>query len=123
MLLNLSNHHSSKWGDTQRQIALEQYGDILDVPFPNVPPFATSEEIKVLASLYVKKSRDLAKIEKNQPFAVHIMGEMTLTFRIVQLLQRSNITCVASTTERNTIDHADGSKTFKFDFIQFRKYV
>jgi hypothetical protein len=123
MLLNLSNHSSTKWGDKQRQTATKNYGNLQDMPFPNVPPAATSDDIKTLANGYVKQIRQLAKAEKNQPFAVHIMGEMTLIFRIITLLKRSKIVCVASTSERNTAEHEDGTKTILFEFIQFRTYV
>jgi hypothetical protein len=123
MLLNLSNHSSTKWGDKQRQTATKNYGNLQDMPFPNVPPAATSDDIKTLANGYVKQIRQLAKAEKNQPFAVHIMGEMTLIFRIITLLKRSKIVCVASTSERNTVEHEDGTKTILFEFIQFRTYV
>jgi hypothetical protein len=122
MLLNLSNHSSTKWGDKQRQTATKNYGNIQDMPFPNVPPAATSEAIKVLANGYVTQVRALAKAEKNQPFAVHIMGEMTLIFKIITLLKRSKIVCVASTSERNAIENEDGTKTILFEFIQFRTY-
>jgi len=123
MLVNLSNHPSAKWGEKQKNTAIEQYGNVEDIPFPQVPPTATSEDIKAMAAAYVKQIRELAKVKNNQPFAVHIMGEMTLIFRIISLLKRTNIRCVASTTFRDTIDHPDGSKTFKFEFIQFREYL
>ena len=51
------------------------------------------------------------------------MGEMTFVFRMVKLLKRRKIKCVASTTERNVIEHEDGSKTFHFEFVQFREYT
>jgi hypothetical protein len=123
MLLNFSNHPSSKWGEKQTQTAIEKYNEIKDIPFPNVPPSASSEDLKILANQYVQQFRTLAKATENQPFAVHIMGEMTLIFRIISLLKRSKITCVASTSERNTIENPDGSKTIQFDFIQFREYI
>jgi hypothetical protein len=123
MLLNLSNHSSTKWGDKQTQTATQKYGNIQNMPFPNVPPAATSEEIKVLANGYVTQIRALAKAEGNQTFAVHIMGEMTLIFRIITSLKRSKIVCLASTSERNTVEHEDGTKTILFEFIQFRTYV
>ena len=122
MLLNLSNHPSTRWSDKQKQTAIENYGTIQDMPFPNVPPAATSDEIKILANDYIKQIRQLAKAEINQPFAVHIMGEMTLIFRIITLLKRSKIVCVASTSERNAIENADGTKTIQFSFSQFRTY-
>ncbi len=91
MLLNLSNHPSTRWSDKQKQTAIENYGTIQDMPFPNVPPAATSDEIKILANDYIKQIRQLAKAERNQPFAVHSMGGMTLLFRISTLLKRSTI--------------------------------
>lgn len=122
MLLNFSNHPSSKWGEKQVQTAIKKYDKIQDLQFPNVPPSASSEDIKNLANQYVKQIRELAKAVENQPFAIHIMGEMTLIYRIISLLKRSKITCLASTSERNTVENADGSKTIQFDFIQFREY-
>jgi hypothetical protein len=123
MLLNLSNHPSTRWSEEQRERAIKEYHNIQDMSFPNVPPAATAAEIKTMAADYVQQIRGLAKAEGNQPFAVHIMGEMTLIFRVVSLLKRSKITCVASTSERNSIENADGSKTMQFKFIQFREYV
>jgi hypothetical protein len=122
MLLNLSNHPSTRWSDKQKQTAIEKYGTIQDMPFPNVPPAAIPSEIKTMAADYVKQIRGLAKAEENAPFAVHIMGEMTLVFRIISLLKRSKISCMASTSERKSIENSDGTKTMQFEFIQFREY-
>jgi len=105
------------------QTAIQEYGSVQDFQFPNVPPKATEKDIKKMAKKLAKEIKTFAKKAENQPFAAHVMGEMTLMFRVVKLLKRAKIKCVASTTERNTIEHADGSKTFKFDFQQFREYV
>ena len=50
------------------------------------------------------------------------MGEMTLTFRIVELLKAQGIRCVASTTERIVTDLPDNRKETQFAFVQFREY-
>ena len=50
------------------------------------------------------------------------MGEMTLTFRIVELLKAQGIRCVASTTERIVTDLTDNRKETQFSFVQFREY-
>ena len=50
------------------------------------------------------------------------MGEMTLTFRIVELLKAQGIRCVASTTERIVTDLPDNRKETQFTFVQFREY-
>ncbi|OWY22703.1 hypothetical protein B6N25_06305 [Sphingobacteriales bacterium TSM_CSS] len=62
------------------------------------------------------------KIQALCPLAVLIMGEFTFSFTLVALLQQRNITCIAATCHRNTIDHPDGTKTTIFRFEQFRVY-
>ena len=122
MLINLSNHPSTRWNEKQMNATIEEYGSVQDIQFPNIPPAATTKEVQQMAKTYVQQIRELAKDEDNQPFAAHVMGEMTFMFRVVKLLRRSGIECVASTTERNTIENEDGSKTFLFNFVQFRVY-
>lgn len=121
MFINLSNHPSYKWNDKQIQTAQQQFGEVKDIPFPNIPPSATTEEVQQMVDRYVQQIQQLVKAT-HRPFAVHVMGEMTFVYNFVKRLHGLDIPCVASTTERNTIDNPDGSKTFKFDFIQFRAY-
>lgn len=37
MLINCSNHPSRLWGDPQKEAA-KVYGEIMDIPFPQVNP-------------------------------------------------------------------------------------
>lgn len=74
--------------------------------------------IRDLAKDYVEKIVHLDAETK----VVHIMGEMTFTFCVVNMLQKLSIQCVASTTRRDTIIADDGSKIPKFHFEQFRPY-
>lgn len=46
MLLNLSNHPSPSWDNYQLQTALWQFGEVIDIAFPNINPNNTEEEIK-----------------------------------------------------------------------------
>jgi hypothetical protein len=116
MLLNLTNHPSSKWGKDQLQKAIELYGKVEDIPFPSINPLSSTEEIKILAEEYCNK------IIKQKPKAVHLMGEMTFTHALVTLLQQEGIDCVASTSERKVIEEENGKKTVLFEFKQFRTY-
>ena len=116
MLLNLSNHPSAKWTENQRQIAKRQFAQIADLSFPNVDPFWDTPEIEQLAQKY------LALILERKPEAVHIMGEFTLTFALVRLLQINGIRCIASTTERIVNETNDGKREYIFKFIRFREY-
>lgn len=119
MLINLSNHPSAKWGDEQMQAATEQYGRVVDIPFPQVDSNGDEGYITSLADEYV--SRVIAAAADG--FAtVHLMGEMTLTFALVCRLQRLGYPCVASTTERAVRELDDGSSEVRFKFVQFRTY-
>lgn len=116
MLLNLSNHPSSSWPAKQTLLANELYGEIQDMPFPQIDPLMDESGIKTLALDY------LQKILAIKPKAVHLMGELTFTFELVQLLKNYGITVIASTTHRSTVDLPDGTKNVKFEFIRFRNY-
>lgn len=115
MLLNLSNHPSPTWPEAQMQAAMEQYGSVQDMPFPNISPDATADEVRRLAEQYE------VKVRQADPAAVHLMGEMTFTFALVQRLQAIGIPCLASTTER-IAEEREGQKIVTFRFVQFRNY-
>lgn len=118
IFINLSNHPSSGWSGEQLSAA-RAYGEIVDIPFPMVSPEATLEQVKDLAEQCVNDIMGL----NAQKCVVHVMGEMTLTYRIVSLLKRRGIPCVASTTERQVHTDENGNKVSAFRFVQFRKYT
>lgn len=115
MLLNLSNHPSVNWPEEQIKAATEQYGSIKDLPFPQIDPSAASIDVEKLAEEYEHKIREI------NPTAIHIMGEMTFTYKLVTRLKDIGIPCIASTTERIT-EVDNNIKTSVFKFIQFRPY-
>lgn len=119
MFINFTNHNSSNWGEEQINAAKE-FGEILDIPFPNVNPYWDEENITAIADEAV------TKILEEKPSVVLCQGEMNLVFSVVQKLKENNITVVSATTERKTeeISEPDGSITKKsvFKFVKFRKY-
>ncbi len=125
VLFNISNHPSDKWGEKQIQAAKELADVIKDCQFPNVPPKATSYEVRTTA---LEIANEIAKQKHFQQdvegITVHVMGEMTLTFAIVAALQnlKLDIRCIASCTERIVTEMPDGTKQSKFEFVQFRHY-
>lgn len=129
MLINLTNHPSERWTDEQKQTAIEEYGWIEDLPFPQIAPEANEAEIEKLAQEYALKCQHLfqmANIPVSQQAyneAVHIMGEMTFTYQMVKLLSAQNIKCIASTTKREAIEKPDGTKISVFQFVKFRTYI
>lgn len=128
MLINLSNHPSDKWSEEQMKTAEELYGRVEDYAFPPIDPAATSLEIAELALEYARECKmrflfsDIPSTQMSENHAVHVQGEFTFTFHIVGILKSEGIKCVASTSERKTIDLGDGKKQLQFDFVQFREY-
>ena len=118
MLINFSNHPSVYWGDKQMEAA-RIYGELKDIPFPAIKPEADEIYIKSMAEHYYEQ---LLAYAKDHHLTVHIMGEMTFVYRVVSLLKEQGITCIASTTDRNTEFISDNKKISDFHFVRFRKY-
>ena len=118
MFINFSNHSLSTW--TERQIkAAKEYGELEEIVFPNINPQFTTEQVQMLATDYV------AKILTHYPtenLTIHVMGELTFCFSVVQQLKEKGVRCVASTTERVVEETADNKKVTQFSFVQFREY-
>lgn len=118
LLINYSNHPYRTWSDSQKKSA-EQYGRVVDVPFPQVPPDADEDGIRELAGNAVA---DIARAAEGHPVTVHIMGEMTLVFAVVSRLKEAGVRCIASTTVRNAVVRENGVKETVFVFERFREY-
>lgn len=118
MFINFTNHPSSKWGAAQTEAA-NKFGMVHDLPFPVVPEVASHEDIQDLAASYLKSIEQMAQ---ETPCVIHIMGEMTFTYAMVNLLKSHGYTCIASTSKRIVEELPDGSKNVKFEFCQFREY-
>ena len=134
IFVNLSNHPSDKWSDKQLNAAKQMVnnGPIIDIPFPQIDPEMTSDDVIGLAKEYFFKHilNAMYDFETHEacPIILHIMGEMCFTYNVVELAKNftekdlENITCVASTTKRNVVEKEDGTKISTFEFVQFREY-
>ena len=118
MFINLSNHPSDLWTDNQLNKA-RQFGDIVDLPFPQIPASADEEFIHHLVLNYVE---DIKRQFNPTTDVLHIMGEMCFSFSLIKELSTIGFTCVASTTERIVKDNGNGHKDVFFNFVKFRKY-
>lgn len=114
-LLNLSNHPAATWTSKQIETAKQQYSEIVDMPFPNVSPMLSSEDLDKLVDEYEDKL--MASNIKH----VHIAGELNFVFRMVTRLKAKGVICITSTTERIAVVK-DEKKTSTFRFVQFREY-
>lgn len=118
MFINYSNHPKCKWGEKQRAEA-SKYGEIIDIPFYQVPPTYDEQQVKQLAT------QEFEKIMAYDPDAVMCQGEFTLVYRLVNLLKNQGITVLSACSERiaeeqigeNTVD-----KVSVFKFERFREY-
>lgn len=119
MFINLSNHPSSLWS-RQQLAAAEAYGEVVDVPFPLISPYASEEEIDALVADYRER---IVAYEKP---VVMLQGEFVFTYRLVKRLKEEGVLVLASCTDRKTVEkqEADGSttKTSVFEFVGFRAY-
>ena len=122
MLFNLSNHSVVNWSDKQLKVAREQFGEVVDIPFPQIDPLADEREIIELAESYLQKCKKLIEESQDEINAVHLMGEFTFVFALAYLLIKNDIVCVVSTTNRNTVE-VGNKKISEFKFVRFRKYL
>ena len=90
-----------------------------EIVFPNINPQFTTEQVQMLATDYVAKILTHYPIEN---LTIHVMGELTFCFSVVQQLKEKGVRCVASTTERIVEETADNKKVTQFSFAQFREY-
>lgn len=116
--VNISNHPSDQWGEEQKKAA-SFYGTIVDYAFPNISPSQTAEEIGNLAyTIYL----DIMNTYRDCNITIHLMGEFTMTYALLNRFVDAGIKCVASTTERIIKEFGDGRKESVFNFVQFREY-
>ena len=119
LFINHTNHPSHLWCKEQREAACA-YGEILDVPFPEVDPHAGTEDVRALAE------KNMQQILALSPAAVLCQGEYTYVYFMVTMLKSRSIPVLASSSERvsSEIRKEDGShqKTSVFRFVKFREY-
>ena len=119
IFINHTNHKSTQWS-AEQVAAAELYGKIIDVPFPEVPPNFSSEEVRAMVL------KNLQEILKLSPVAVLCQGEFNYTVAMVEELKKNKIPVMAATSQRavSEIVEADGStkKISVFQFVRFREY-
>ena len=117
--VNWSNHPSSSWSDEQ-YAAASALGEVVDIPFPNIPP---DFDIRVIDSLARRGVESIsAAYPDRKGTVIHVQGEMTFLYRALLLLEKEGYRAVASTSERQVIFPSTGEKVVRFDFSGFRDY-
>ena len=120
MLINCSNHPSHLWSAGQKEAA-EAYGNILDMPFPQVDPNLDPEGIRQLVRAYAEK------IEALKTDAVFLAGEFTFVFMLADKLLKDGVRVLSACSRRETTEtvRPDGTieKNSVFVFERFREYA
>lgn len=119
MFINISNHPSIAWKEEQISEA-QIYGEIMDIPFPNIPPQMDTEEMKSIVDYYIRKIEVLT-IGKTEDMLIHVMGESVFSFMLIVSLLQKKYKVVASTTER-IVSYEGEVKRTEFKFVRFREY-
>lgn len=134
MFINYTNHPSVSWGEKQKTEA-SKYGEIVDMPFPNISPQMTVQEMNDL----VKQETDrvVTAVKNEDPSAVLCQGESVFTYMLVNSLLNKrlgahrwesglrNLKVVSAVSERRVVEIVEGEVTQKkseFFFEGFREY-
>ncbi|GHU52398.1 hypothetical protein AGMMS49975_08090 [Clostridia bacterium] len=119
MLINFTNHASSKWSKLQLDAAKE-YGEIRELPFPEIDSWGDEKYIDALADKYA------AEIKTLNPDAVLCQGEMTFSFAVIQRLLELEIPVLAACSKRESVEtlgaNGETVKHSVFKFARFRRY-
>lgn len=146
MLVNLSNHPVSKWTPEQMQAALVEFGGVVDLPFPNIPPDVSREWVLDCAYDYTARARallpdphrehDIECPQWRSPAesdectcprdAIHLMGETSFVVSFARIwgegdARPDQVGLVCSTTERVVEQLPNGEKRSVFLFVKFRE--
>lgn len=119
MMLNFSNHPYRIWSDAQKEAAAH-YGEVVDMPFPQIDPSVSTRQLRQLVDEYS------TRIEATNAEAVMAAGEFTFLFMLVDKLLHDGVNVVCSCSTRETVEtqQPDGTniKSSRFVFNSFRPY-
>jgi hypothetical protein len=97
-----------------------KFGDIVDVPFPDVPAGADTAAVSALADEYCARILDLGAD------VVLVQGEMSLSFAVAGRLQRNGVAVLCACSERvcetSVLDDGSTERRSVFRFVRFRRY-
>ncbi len=116
--INISNHPSSQWTDEQI-LAASEYGQIIDIPFPQITPGITSQEMDMLVD------NTINTIQSLHPAAILVQGEYIFTYRLVRNLKLRNFHVYAAQSVRDVVEIHKPDGTYKdvhFHFSGFMEY-
>lgn len=119
IFINHTNHPSASWSEEQMQAA-RQYGDIMEVAFPQIEAAWDEAEVDSLAR------ENAGRILALKPSAVLVQGEFTYSYAIIGYLLKAKIDVLAACSERCTEcfvnEQQETVKRSVYKFVRFRSY-
>ena len=119
MFYNLSNHPHANWGNVQLDAA-RKWGDIEDVPFPEVNAQLDEQDILRAAQECVNK------IKLSTGDAIFVAGEYGAVFPIIDELLNQGKTVLSTAsdgkTTYRTIGNGTNERIIHFNFLKFIPY-
>lgn len=115
LLINVSNHPVSNWSDEQKK----GWDKIIDIPFPNVPPQADTNELVDLKEKIFNKVLEI-KNEYNVELFVMLQGEFTLCYMLYGSICMNTYAILAIPTTERVVEEKDGKKISTFKFVKWR---
>ena len=115
MFINISNQPNCEW-DTYQYGKARTFGEIRDIPFPEVPATATGDEVKKMAEEVFINSGGL-QILNTELDVILCQGESSLMWHIVNLFKNEGFKCVVPCYDE---ERATSNRT-QFKFVQFRE--
>lgn len=122
MLANITNHKFSEWPPIQQEVAAQQFGEVVDLVPPPIPPEASSVEVLETASLLAAQAIATLGKGRQDKNGVLVSGEFTFTWCCVNLLHKQGIKCFSATTPRDVEESTPNQNTKNYAFVQFREY-
>ena len=120
VFINLTNHPSKCWDQTQLKAAAAYGTRIIDIPFPAIDPTWTGEQLDKKVEEYLSWV-----LQYGDP-VVLLQGEFLFTFRMVTKLKEAGITVLSARCSReaveNTRDDGTVEKVSTFNFVSFMEY-
>ncbi len=119
MFYNLSNHPHVNWGNAQLEAA-RKWGDIEDVPFPEVNAQLDEQDILRAAQ------ESVTKIQMSKDDAIFVAGEYGFVFPIIDELLNQGKTVLSTASEDKTAyrtaDNGTSERIIHYNFLKFIPY-
>jgi hypothetical protein len=122
MLVNLTNHKFSEWPPIQQEVAAQQFGEVVDLVPPPIPPEASTIEVLQTARLLAVQAIAILDKGKKEENGALVSGEFTFIWCCINLLHQKGIRCYTATTPRDVEESTPNQNTKNYAFVQFREY-